>query len=297
MNKTKKRWLLAALILVVAGGVVFAGSSAALGFEYGALSTARCETVTHEIRERFDRIDVSTAVGDVILAPAEDSVCRVVCHEMPEKPHTVAVEDGTLTVRSAESGAWFGLFLDRVSVTVYLPQSEYAALSVHADTGDVEIPGGFRFGSVELTGSTADIRCAASAEGTMRIRTATGSVRLSDLSAGALTVSVGTGESTLSGVRCRSLRAEATTGDLNLRDVVAEGELNAHTTTGDIRLDRCDAASLAIAATTGDISGTLCSGKQFTARSSTGDVSLPASAAGGACDVETTTGDIHIEIA
>lgn len=94
----------------------------------------------------------------------------------------------------------------------------------------------------------------------MRVRTATGSIRLSNLSAGALTVSVGTGESTLSGVRCRSLRAGATAGDLNLRDVVAEGELSAHTTTGDIRLDRCDAASLAIAATTGDISGTLCSG-------------------------------------
>ncbi len=297
MNKTKKRWLLAALILVVAGGVIFAGSSAALGFEYGALSTARCETVTHEIKDRFDRIDVSTAVGDVLLAPAEDGVCRVVCREAPDKPHAVAVEGGTLTVRSAESGARFGVFLDRVSVTVYLPERAYAALTVRADTGDVEVPGDLRFGSVELSGSTADIRCAASAEGSMRVQTATGSVRLGDLSAGALTVSVGTGESTLSGVRCRSLRAEATTGDLNLRDVIAEGELSLRTTTGDIRPDRCDAASLAIAATTGDVSGTLCSEKQFTARTGTGDVSLPASASGGSCDIETTTGDILIEIA
>ena len=105
-----------------------------------------------------------------------------------------------------------------------------------------------------------------------------GSVRLSDLSAGTLTV-------------------ETTTGDLNLRGVAVEGALSAHTTTGDIRLERVDAASLAIAATTGDVTGTLCSEKRFAVHTGTGDVSVPATASGGVCEIETSTGDVHIELA
>ena len=106
----------------------------------------------------------------------------------------------------------------------------------------------------------------------------TGSVRLSDLSAGTLTV-------------------ETTTGDLNLRGVAVEGALSAHTTTGDIRLERVDAASLAIAATTGDVTDTLCSEKRFAVHTGTGDVSVPATASGGVCEIETSTGDVHIELA
>lgn len=105
-----------------------------------------------------------------------------------------------------------------------------------------------------------------------------GSVRLSDLSAGTLTV-------------------ETTTGDLNLRGVAVEGALSAHTTTSDIRLERVDAASLAIAATTGDVTGTLCSEKRFAVHIGTGDVSVPATASGGVCEIETSTGDVHIELA
>lgn len=105
-----------------------------------------------------------------------------------------------------------------------------------------------------------------------------GSVRLSDLSAGTLTV-------------------ETTTGDLNLRGVAVEGALSAHTTTGDIRLERVDAASLAIAATTGDVTGALCSEKRFAVHTGTGDVSVPATASGGVCEIETSTGDVHIELA
>lgn len=105
-----------------------------------------------------------------------------------------------------------------------------------------------------------------------------GSVRLSDLSAGTLTV-------------------ETTTGDLNLRGVAVEGALSAHTTTGDIRLERVDAASLAIAATTGDVTDTLCSEKRFAVHTGTGDVSVPATASGGVCEIETSTGDVHIELA
>lgn len=90
-----------------------------------------------------------------------------------------------------------------------------------------------------LAGSTADIRCAASAAGAMRVRSST----------------------------------------------------------GDIRLERVDAASLAIAATTGDVTGALCSEKRFAVHTGTGDVSVPATASGGVCEIETSTGDVHIELA
>lgn len=75
------------------------------------------------------------------------------------------------------------------------------------------------------------------------------------------------------------------------------GALSAHTTTGDIRLERVDAAPLAIAATTGDVTDTLCSEKRFAVHTGTGDVSVPATASGGVCEIETSTGDVHIELA
>ncbi len=48
---------------------------------------------------------------------------------------------------------------------------------------------------------------------------------------------------------------------------------------------------------TGDVTDTLCSEKRFAVHTGTGDVSVPATASGGVCEIETSTGDVHIELA
>ena len=66
--------------------------------------------------------------------------------------------------------------------------------------------------------------------------------------------------------------------------------------TGDVRFDRCDAASLEIKTGTGDVTGSLCSEKVFIARSDTGHISVPETVNGGKCSITTDTGDIIITL-
>ena len=86
------------------------------------------------------------------------------------------------------------------------------------------------------------------------------------------------------------------TGEVILTDLVCSGDLRVESSTGDIRLTDVDGANLYLSASTGDIEGTILTDKVFSAHSSTGKVSVPAAAAGGRCEAETSTGDIRLSI-
>ncbi|MBR6812559.1 MAG: DUF4097 family beta strand repeat protein, partial [Oscillospiraceae bacterium] len=72
--------------------------------------------------------------------------------------------------------------------------------------------------------------------------------------------------------------------------------LSIETTTGDIELEHCNAATLYIKATTGDIKASLLSEKTFIASATTGDVRVPQGGSGGECEIKTTTGDINVTV-
>ena len=79
-------------------------------------------------------------------------------------------------------------------------------------------------------------------------------------------------------------------------NTVASEKLSIERTTGDVKLDRCDAAELWIKTDTGDITGTLLSDKIFFAETDTGRVDVPKSLIGGKCEVVTDTGDIKFRV-
>ena len=66
--------------------------------------------------------------------------------------------------------------------------------------------------------------------------------------------------------------------------------------TGDVRLDKCDAGEIEIETRTGDISGSLRSEKIFIARSDTGRIEVPETLTGGKCKIISDTGNIDITI-
>ena len=66
--------------------------------------------------------------------------------------------------------------------------------------------------------------------------------------------------------------------------------------TGDVRMEGCDAAEIFILTDTGDVAGSLLSDKVFVVETDTGDVDVPRSAAGGRCEITTDTGDIRITV-
>lgn len=320
MNKLVKRCLIAATTLVVLGVILFASAMTVKRWDISKLSTVQFQTKTYEIEESFQDLRISTETAELFLAPSDDGTCKVVCHEPDTEVYTAAVENGTLTVRAERAGKWYdhiGISTELPTVTVYLPQKEYGALSVQASTGSIQVPEGFRFQSVDIAADTGDVEWLASVEKQLKIEMDTGDVRVENVTvdtldltsdtgevavssvtcAGEARVEVGTGSARLTKIDCGSFTGAGDTGDLLLEQVKATGVMTLQNETGAVQFDGCDAAELSILTDTGDVMGTLLSEKVFLAESDTGDIEVPKTVTGGKCEIRTDTGDIKIELA
>ena len=201
-------------------------------------------------------------------------------------------------------------------IVVALPEAMYASLTVDGGTGNITINRGFVFENIDLSLSTGDVDCYASAEDAIKIEISTGEIELEDISADLIklksttgdielsnvnvsedvTIEVTTGDISLEGVRCRNLTTDGGSGNVELEDVIAVGTISVEATTGNVYLENSDASELYINATTGDIKGNLLTDKVFIAKATTGKVRVPSSEIGGKCKITTTTGDIIITV-
>ena len=300
MKKQTKGWLFAAGVLVLGGLLLFAAVMTAYGWDFRKLSTLAYEINSHDINETFRSISIRADTADVTLLPTGDGKCRVVCVEEERAKHTVAVRDGKLLVELTEEKKWFhqiGINIGEPSITVYLPRDSYDALSIGVDTGDVVIPGDYHFESMEISGSTGDVKNGASVSGAMKITTSTGDISVKNLSAAALSLAVSTGDIEVEAVRCDTFRSSGDTGKISMENVLVAGRLSVERSTGDVAFERCDAAEIFVQTDTGDVEGSLLSEKQFLAESATGKVRVPQAGAGGICEIHSSTGEIQLEIA
>ena len=319
MSKAKKTWLIAAAVLVVAGLALFAISMSANHWDFSKLGTEEYETYLYEIDETFSSIEIDTQTADLVFAVSEDDTCRVDFYVPESVMRRAEVQNGTLHVQTLDDN-WsmeFGIRYRSPEVTLYLPKTVYAALTIEGTTGDIEIPEAFQFENVDVTLSTGDVNFYASASDTVNILATTGNIRVENVAVGALALATSTGEITVSDVTCqgdltanvttgavsvtettcRNFNSIGTTGEVSLKRLLAAGKISIERSTGDVRFDRADAAELFVKTSTGDVTGTLLSEKIFFAESSTGDVSVPHTTTGGTCEVTTSTGDIRIKIA
>ena len=319
MGKAMKIWLIIAIALVVVGAGVFTAALAACGWDFSKLSTVQFETNTYSGTDRITGIRVDTDTADIRFAPSEDGQWKVVCHEAEKMNHTVSVKDGILTIKVVDEREWYdhiGIWIGSETVTLYLPEQEYASLVIRESTGDVEVPKAFRFGTIDINVSTGAVRNYASATGVIKITASTGDIHVEDVSAasmelsvttghvtgrgltceGKLSVGVSTGDAQLTDVKCENFTSDGSTGDIVLKDVIATGKMSIDRSTGDVKFDACDAAEILVETRTGNVTGSLRSDKIFIARASTGDVDVPATTSGGKCQITTSTGDIRIRI-
>lgn len=315
---SKKIGLIIAGALVVLGLFVFGGAVVASGGDFTKLGTSNFQTNVHEIREQFDSISIDTQTADIRFLPASNGQSKVVCYERESVKHSVSVAGGVLEIKAVDEREWYeylGSFGEE-TLTVYLPQSEYGALKIEADTSDIEIPENFRFDSVTVINSTGDVECFASVTETLKIKTSTGDIELERMSASSMELSVSTGEvsvedvncageikitvstgkTELENVACGSLVSKGSTGDITLKNVIASGKFTIERSTGYVRFERSDAAEIFIKTDTGDVRGTLLTAKVFTAKTDTGRIELPRTDEGGKCEITTETGDIRLEI-
>ena len=93
-----------------------------------------------------------------------------------------------------------------------------------------------------------------------------------------------------------SVGMKASTGDMTLKNTVVSDSFSIVRSTGDVILDHCDAGEITVQTSTGDVSGTILTEKIFIPRSSAGSIHVPDTAAGGKCQITTSTGDIRIRL-
>lgn len=317
MGKHIKIWLITALCLIATGCVLFGGVMTAVGWNFFELSAVEFETNTYVISQDYRNIRITTKDADVVLAPSENGETTVVCREHTRLKHTAVVAEDTLVIGVEDNRQWYdhiGINFETQEITIYLPKDTYRELCAENRTGFVLIPADFRFESLAVSTSTGDIVNFASAD-SVHLKASTGGVRTENITTGELTLSVSTGmvsvtnvicedlditvstgRTELDGITCKSLSSSGNTGDVELKKVVVEETLSVKRSTGDIRLEDCDAGAIFMETDTGDVFGILRTPKTFIAKSNTGSVQIPQSATGGKCEVITTTGDIKIEI-
>ena len=293
-------------------------------FSMGLLTLTACslsdyETNIHKINEEFDNISIKTDTADIAFVLSDDGTCRVVCYEDAKKSHSVEVQDGTLAVNVVNNKKWYdhiGVNIDSPKITVYLPEAAYSSLVIEESTGDIEISKDFKFKSIDISLSTGNVKCYASAVENIKIAASTSDIYAEGISAssldltvstgnvtvssatceGDITIGVSTGKTYLTDVACKNLTSTGSSGDISLKNVISTEKISVERSTGDVTLDRSDAAELFIMTSTGDVEGSLLTNKVFITKTDTGRIDVPNSIIGGRCEITTDTGDIKISI-
>ncbi len=317
MSKSVKIWLIIGASLVLIGAIIFGGVMMALDWDFSKISTVKYETNEYEINDSYKNIKVITDTADITFIPAENT--KVVCYEETKIKHSVIVKDDTLVIEISNDKKWYehiGINFGSPKITVYIPAGEYGTLTVTGDTSDTEISKEFKFESIDISQSTGDVKCLASATGDIKIKTSTGHITVENITAGSLnltvstgdiivsntgcvgnlSVKVSTGKTKLNNIKCNDVISTGNTGDLTLKNVIADENIDIKRTTGDVKFDGCDASELIITTDTGNVKGTLLSNKVFIVKTDTGSIKVPETVNGGKCKITTDTGDIRIEI-
>ena len=312
--------LIIAGMLILLGAGLFAGAMSAIGWDFSKLSSDEFVTQTVEITKSFVAIEIEADTAKIRFVASQDDTMRVEYGDIEPVQYRVEVDNGILKIEVVDTREWYDYisigFTPASYVTVYLPAGEYGALTIRHGTGDIELPDAFTFfeldielstgdvtvnspvrNAVSITTDTGDISLTSAEAGALAVKTSTGSIKITNVScAGDVSLHVGSGKSHLTNLRCQSLASTGSSGDITMKDVIASGAFEISRDTGDVTLERCDAASIKIQTDTGDVTGSLLSDKVFVYRTDTGDVDLPDTTTGGKCDISTDTGDIEIRI-
>ena len=297
MNTHIKLSLIIAVFLILVGGILFGLVMSVLKWDFSKLSTVKFQTNTHTVSEAFSDLSVNSTTADILLVASETAQCTVECVEQEHLTHTVAVENGTLTIDVKDTRRWYhrvGICFQKPTVIVKIPVGEYGALSLNIDTGNVTVRDSFQFDSIDIATKTGNVTNLASANNAIRLHTTTGNITLKNVTTDALTLQVTTGNIDVIDTTCQTLHSDGSTGDVSLRNVIASGSFTIKRSTGNICLDACDAAELTLETTTGNVTGSLLSEKIFIAETDTGRVQIPESISGGPCRIRTDTGNIRI---
>ncbi len=268
-------------------------------FEVMNMSTIKFEKHTYEITEAFDSINISEIECDVKLLPSPDEKCKIEATESEKIYNEINVTDGTLTVTRHDTRVWYdhiGIFgFDDVSLTLYLPLSEYNALTLKTVSGDIELPVGFTFNDIEVISTSGDISICCGVNSELAVNSTSGDVEIEGVSSGEdISVKTVSGKIEIENSSANNLTVSSTSGGVYVKDTLAIGDFYAKTVSGRIKLERFDAASLEVKSTSGSVYCGLLSAKNVTAKSTSGSIRVPEGVNGAPCKITTVSGNIKV---
>lgn len=307
-------------VLLVLGLLVILSALIVSKFDLHRLSPIHYETKIYDITEDFQTVKINTKNAGISVLSSPDGSCRLECDEAKSIFYNVFVENGTLNVAFEDTREWYEKIASfsflPPKVTLYLPSQSYDALFLESNTGSIHAELPHTFSHIELSGTSGDVTCHASAQnkivatttsGDVKIfdstatacnaSSASGKVSLWDIEAESITVSAQSGDVRLSEINANEIAANARTGKITVIDTEADATLRVETTSGKIILRRADAPAIDIKTVSGKVTGTLLSDKLFDVRSDKGQLTYPSSRGSETCTVRTNSGSVKLEIA
>ena len=268
----------------------------------------------------FNNLNIDISTANLAIKKAEDGKNKVICVEREKEYHEVSVKNNTLSVKSIDKKRWyeriFNFDFSEMSVTIYLKDNNYNELNIDISTGNTSIDKGFLFESLHFEGSTGNVEILSNVNTLVDMTLSTGNIKLQDMntknieleaSTGNIRlnnvnveedirINVSTGKIYLDNVTAVNGTLESSTGKMFLTNAILSGNLNIKATTGDIKFDGSDAANISAKTSTGDVTGSILTDKMYSCKTSTGKIQVPDSIPGGTFKIETSTGDIIIQI-
>ena len=223
---------------------------------------------------------------------------------------------------------------------LYLPKDVYEKLNAHCSSGDIDLTGGIEFGDstlevgsgniniyntkmaamdthcssgdikVERSSATrANLHCGSgdvnvdgfTVEGECEVDVSSGNCKFQNGKMGSLDAHCGSGDIELTSVDvAENFKGKTSSGSLNFMKVIAGGDMELISSSGDIELSECDGANLKIKASSGSVSGTILTEKIFDIHVSSGDVTVPEDGTGenvGSCTINVGSGDVELKYA
>lgn len=315
--KQKKRSVTVLAIILLCIGLVFVLASLILSsFNLSFISSLQFADVSHPITQVFDSILIEEIDCNVVLLPSQDGTCTVISQEVPHLFNTVSVEDGTLTVRRRDERAWHERALvfgaADPTLTVYLPEAQYDALTVRTTSGSIRTQAPLAFRSVRLKSVNGGIELSAAVKDSATLSTTSGSISAHDLQTATLTASSADGAIDLHRVSADTLNVVGVSGDVHLDDGVSARELYVEAADGNIILTAVNVteslriegvsgnvaifntefAAAYVETSSGNVTGTLPSEKQFDVQTASGVVLHPASGGVAPLRIRTVSGNV-----
>ncbi len=297
MKRPIKKSVWVALLLCLAGALIWLVSFIAVGFDIKKLGTVSHETNTYEINGEFEKIVIDTKTADIRFVLTEGE-CKLVCHEEARMKHTAMVEGDTLMIWAVDTREWYdhiGMSFEDTALTLYLPESQFQKLEIESDTGDVEMSDDFRFRWATVKTDTGEIDWKAPVTERLTIESDTGDVWAEADAFGELHIDTSTGDVKVDAETITDLSVVTTTGDITVTSAENQdtASIMTKTDTGETLIENIRCEVCWVESDTGKIQlKNVIAGVTGYFASDTGDVTLEKVDAGTNFHIKTDTGDV-----